>query len=378
MSCRLTNFIVPLAKVYANSNLFRYLFSMRSLKSKLIALIFCLLVSLTLTSCSLLGGKSQAVIIVIEDGTTSLLPITNSLQIFAKGSEPLDLSDIQSSAAAEDKIVKANQDDIDWLSDCEGDDNECMTYKGVKYLNTKVSDFYSPESFIKSKLDINDKGYAVLKVSEKDRSATWQFDVSKDSKDPIYLKILVTDYYVAITQLKGGYLTYTSTIPEEEIPEKSSDFKEFITFKVENVFQRPNKWIEFKAAYTDFSIAKSDASDKTCEIFGKECKGRASWSVIQKKYMKVYEEDISTMASNLPTFSEDSEVRKALLMLSQTADLLANCYFRTQLAASSRDDASYNAVSSCWQDVDQKLGEIEIYLNDFNLKMDSFARVGDH
>jgi hypothetical protein len=265
--------------------------------------MFCLLVSLTLTSCSLLGGKSQAVVIVIEDGTTSLLPITNSLQIIANGSDPLDLSDIQSSAAAEDKILKANQDDINWLSDCEGDDNECMTFKGVKYLNTKVSDFYSPESFIESKLDINDKGYAVLKVSEKDRSATWQFDVSKDSKDPIYIKILVTDYYLAITQLEGGFLTYTSTIPTEETPEKSSDFKEFITYKVENIFQRPNKWIEFKSAYTDFSIAKSDASDKTCEIFGKNCKGTASWSTIQKKYMKVYEDDVSKMASTLPTYS---------------------------------------------------------------------------
>jgi hypothetical protein len=253
-----------------------------------------------------------------------------------------------------------------------------MTFKGVKYLNTKVSDFYSPKSFIKSALDINDNGKAVLKVSEKDRSATWQFDVSNGSNDPIYLKILVTDYYLAITQLKDGYLTYTSTVPTEEIPEKTSEFKGFIDYKVKNIFQRPNKWLEFKAAYTEFSIAKSDASDKTCEIFGKDCKGTASWSAIQKRYMKVYEEDVSKMANNLPTYSEDSEVRKALLMLSQTADLLANCYFRTQLAASSRDDASYNAVTSCWQDVDQKLGEIEIYLNDFNLKMDSFARVGDH
>jgi len=351
---------------------------MKSIKSKSFPIIFCLLAPFTLTSCSLLGGNSQSAMIVIEDATTSLMPITKSLQIFANGSEPLDLSDIQISTAEEEKISKANQEDIEWLSDCEGDDNECMTFKGVKYLNTKVSDFYSPKSFIKSALDINDNGKAVLKVSEKDRSATWQFDVSNGSNDPIYLKVLVTDYYLAITQLKDGYLTYTSTVPTEEIPEKTSEFKGFIDYKVKNIFQRPNKWLEFKAAYTEFSIAKSDASDKTCEIFGKDCKGTASWSAIQKRYMKVYEEDVSKMANNLPTYSEDSEVRKALLMLSQTADLLANCYFRTQLAASSRDDASYNAVTSCWQDVDQKLGEIEIYLNDFNLKMDSFARVGDH
>ena len=373
-----TNSMTTLPKVYTNSNSFRYLFAMNSLKSKSLAVIFFLLVSVTLTSCSLLGGNSQSAMIVIEDGTTPLMPITNELQIFANGSEPLDLRDIENSATAEDEIVEANQDSIEWLPECEGDDNACITFKGVKYLDTKASDFYSPESFIESKLDINENGKAVLRVSEKDRSATWQFEVNAEVNEPIYLKILITDYYLAITQLKDGYLTYTSTIPTEEIPEKSSDFREFITFKVENIFQRPNKWLEFKSAYTQFSIAKSEAYDKTCEIFGKDCKGTASWTAIEKKYMKVYEEDISKMAANLPTYSKDSEVRKSLLMLSQTADLLANCYFRTQLAASSRDDSSYNAVSSCWQDVDQKLGEIEIYLNDFNLKMDSFARVGDH
>jgi hypothetical protein len=316
--------------------------------------------------------------IVIEDGTTDLFPISKSLLIAANGSDPLELKAIEKSALAEESIVSDRQDDIEWLSDCIDADNVCMTFKGTKYKDTKASDFYTPESFIESKLDVNDAGKAILTVTENDRSATWEFEATKESSTPIYLKILVTDYYVAVTQLEDGNLTFTSTVPAQESPEKSSEFKDFINYKTENLFQRPNKWVEFKAAYTEFSKVKSQASDDTCEIFGKNCKGTATWSAIEKKYMQVYEDDISPMAEALPTQSKDSEVRKALLLLSQSADLLANCYFRTQLAANSRDDASYNTVASCWQDVDQKLGELEIYLNDFNLKMDSFARVGDH
>jgi hypothetical protein len=49
-----------------------------------------------------------------------------------------------------------------------------------------------------------------------------------------------------------------------------------------------------------------------------------------------------------------------------------------QLAAQSRENASYNAVSTCWQDVNQKVGDIEIYLSDFNIEMNLYPRVGDY
>jgi hypothetical protein len=238
--------------------------------------------------------------------------------------------------------------------------------------------FYGEDSFIQTELDINKEGKAVLNIAEGDRSAAWEFETTQDSNEPIYLKILITDYFVGVTQLEKGYLTFTSTLITEENPEKSYGFDEFIGLE-EYLFQRPNKWFDLKAAYKEFSDARNTGITKTCEIFGRGCDGSASWSVIEEKYKSVYEEEISPMVENLILYSNspDTDVRKSVLMLTQAADLLANCYFRVQISAQSENNSAYIAVSSCWQEVDQKISDLEIYLSEFDVELNLVPRFGD-
>jgi hypothetical protein len=339
------------------------------------------MVSVSLTSCSGASGNSQPAMIVFELGNLELMPLTEGLEIKVKGSSAIKVSEIENSH----KNNREMNGDVKWgenfdlLPDCDGWVRECGTFEGVRFNQTKAIDFFGQDSFVRTNLDINEEGKAILNVSEEGRSGTWEFETSQGSDEPIYLKILITDYYVGVTELENGYLTFTSNVLTEEIPEKDYGFDEFIGDE-ELLFQRPNNWLNFMALYDEFSIAEKEAENRTCEIFGPDCDGTASWGEIQEAYMTVYEEDIYPMVSNIKfyTYSSDSDVRKAVLMLTQTGDLLASCYFRTQLAAQSRDDSAYNAVSSCWSDVDQKIGDLEIYLTDFDVVMNLYPRTGDY
>ena len=353
---------------------------MRSQKLNSLLVMFCLLVSISLTSCSLASGKTQPVMIVIEDWAHGLLEITDSLEIKVKGSSPLEVSDIKNSGKKNREMNGENQygDNFGLLPDCEGWIRECGTFAGVKFDQVEALGFYGEDSFIQTELDINKEGKAVLNIAEGDRSAAWEFETTQDSNEPIYLKILITDYYVGVTQLEKGYLTFTSTLITEENPEKSYGFDEFIGLE-EYLFQRPNKWFDLKAAYKEFSDARNTGITKTCEIFGRGCDGSASWSVIEEKYKSVYEEEISPMVENLILYSNspDTDVRKSVLMLTQAADLLANCYFRVQISAQSENNSAYIAVSSCWQEVDQKISDLEIYLSEFDVQLNLVPRFGD-
>jgi hypothetical protein len=318
--------------------------------------------------------------IVFEDWAFDLMEITDSLEIKVKGSSPLELSDIQNSAKKNREMNGENQygDNFGLLPDCEGWIRECGTFAGVKFDQVEALGFYGEDSFIQTELDINKEGKAVLNIAEGDRSAAWEFETTQDSNEPIYLKILITDYFVGVTQLEKGYLTFTSTLITEENPEKSYGFDEFIGLE-EYLFQRPNKWFDLKAAYKEFSDARNTGITKTCEIFGRGCDGSASWSVIEEKYKSVYEEEISPMVENLILYSNspDTDVRKSVLMLTQAADLLANCYFRVQISAQSENNSAYIAVSSCWQEVDQKISDLEIYLSEFDVELNLVPRFGD-
>lgn len=354
---------------------------MRSQRIKSLLAIVGLIGSISLTSCASASGNSQPVMIVFELGVLDLMPLNEELEIKVKGSSPIKVSDIEKS---HEKNREMN-DDIKWaenfglIPDCDGWVRECGTFGGVKFDQIKAIDFFGQDSFVQTNLDVNKEGKAVLTITEKDRAASWEFETTQDSKEPIYLKILITDYYVGVTQLEDGFLTFTSTVISNEDPVKSYGFDEFLGNE-KFVFQRPNEWYDFKAAYNEFSDARRSASAKACEIFGEDCDGSSSWTIIEKTYKAVYEQDISPMLENLALYrySPDANVRKAVLMLSQTADLLASCYSRVQLAAQSGDNTSYNAVSICWQDVNQKVGDIEIYLSDFNIEMNLYPRVGDY
>ena len=344
---------------------------------------FSILGTLSLTSCSMGADKSQSAMIVFELGSTYILPITDSLEIRTNESAAININDIKNSHSENREM----SGEVKWaenfglLPNCEGWVRECGTFNGVKFDQIGALDFYGEKSFIKSKLDINDAGMAVLTIVEQDRSATWEFETNADTTEPIYLKILITDFYVGVTQLEQGFLTFTTSIPMKEDPAKSLGFRTLFTNEgAKALFQRPNPWVEFKGAYQKFNNVKSEAAAEACEIFGENCDGTASWSVIQKKNLKIYDESVSPMARDIKsyTFGADAEVKKALLMLTQSADLLASCYFTAHLAAQSEDKTAYNATSSCYQDVQQKLGDIEIYLTDFNVEMNLYPRVGDY
>ena len=64
-------------------------------------------------------------------------------------------------------------------------------------------------------------------------------------------------------------------------------------------------------------------------------------------------------------------------MLTQAADLYANCNFRVQIAAQSENNSAYIAVSSCRQEVKQKISDLEIYLSDFDVQLNLVPRFGD-
>ena len=318
--------------------------------------------------------------IVIEDWALGLLEITDSLEIKVKGSSPLEVSDIKNSGKKNREMNGENQwaENFGLLPDCDGWIRECGTFGGVKFDQVEALSFYGQDSFIQTELDVNDEGKAVLNIAEGDRSAAWEFETTQDSNEPIYLKILITDYYVGVTQLENGYLTFTSTLITKENPEKSYGFDKFIGNE-KFVFQRPNKWYDLKAAYKEFSDARNTSDTQTCEIFGRGCDGSASWSVIEERYKTVYDEIVSPMLENLRlyTYSSDADVRKSVLMLTQAADLYANCNFRVQIAAQSENNSAYIAVSSCRQEVKQKISDLEIYLSDFDVQLNLVPRFGD-
>lgn len=356
---------------------------MKFVKPKSLVVIFSILGTLSLTSCSMGADKSQSAMIVFELDSTYILPITDTLEIRSNGSTDINISDIKNSNSENREISGEVKwaENFDLLPGCDGWIRECGTFNGVKFDQVGALDFYGEESFIQSNLDINDAGKAALTIVEQNRSATWEFEPNADTSQPIYLKILITDFYIAVTQLEQGFLTFTTSIPKIEDPEKSLGFTALFAYEgAKAFFQRPNPWVEFKGAYKKFEDVARDAEEEACEVFGKDCDGTASWSVIQEKNLKIYDERVSPMARDLEsyTFGADAEVKKALLMLTQSADLLASCYFRTQLAAQSEDNTAYNATSSCFQDVEQKLGDIEIYLTDFNVQMNLVPRSGDY
>jgi hypothetical protein len=320
--------------------------------------------------------------IVFEDWAFDLMEITDSLEIKVKGSSPLELSDIQNSAKKNREMNGENQYGDNWglLPDCDGWIRECGTFAGVKFDQVEALGFYGEDSFIQTELDINKAGKAVLNIAEGDRSATWEFETTQDSNEPIYLKILITDYFVGVTQLENGYLTFTSTLIKEENPYKSYGFDKIFSTSEKFVFQRPNKWYDLMAAYSEFTDARNASYAKSCEIYPSGCDGNVSWSVLEENYKLINEEIVSPLLDELSfyTDSSDAAVKKSVFMLTQAADLYSSCYFRAQLAAQSQDNSAFISVSSCFQDVDQKMSDLDIYMSDFDVDFKTVPRYFDY
>jgi hypothetical protein len=320
--------------------------------------------------------------IVFEDWAFDLMEITDSLEIKVKGSSPLELSDIQNSAKKNREMNGENQYGDNWglLPDCDGWIRECGTFAGVKFDQVEALGFYGEDSFIQTELDINKAGKAVLNIAEGDHSAAWEFETTQDSNEPIYLKILITDYFVGVTQLENGYLTFTSTLIKEENPFKSYGFDKIFSTSSAFVFQRPNKWYDLMAAYSEFTDARNASYAKSCEIYPSGCNGNVSWSVLEENYKSIYEEIISPMLDELSfyTYSSDAAVKKSVFMLTQAADLYSSCYFRARLAAQSQDNSAFISVSSCFQDVDQKMSDLDIYMSDFDVDFKTVPRYFDY
>jgi hypothetical protein len=310
------------------------------------------------------------------------MEITDSLEIKVKGSSPLELSDIQNSAKKNREMNGENQYGDNWglLPDCDGWIRECGTFAGVKFDQVEALGFYGEDSFIQTELDINKAGKAVLNIAEGDRSATWEFETTQDSNEPIYLKILITDYFVGVTQLENGYLTFTSTLIKEENPYKSYGFDKIFSTSEKFVFQRPNKWYDLMAAYSEFTDARNASYAKSCEIYPSGCDGNVSWSVLEENYKLINEEIVSPLLDELSfyTDSSDAAVKKSVFMLTQAADLYSSCYFRAQLAAQSQDNSAFISVSSCFQDVDQKMSDLDIYMSDFDVDFKTVPRYFDY
>jgi hypothetical protein len=302
-------------------------------------------------------------------------PITEEVNVAGGG---LDFETIKKIAAEQSRNGDRRDSKIDWLEDCDGTDAQCMTFEGTSFEDTDVTDFFEPAEMSKVSLPINDSGRAVLEIKEGNSTATWEFNIPNNPGLPIYIAIYAHDNYFAVTELEDGKVTYTETPVESQSPEQSEALRQLIDYKTDSLFERPFKWLELQASHRAYTTAKSKANTRTCQVFGSNCAGTASYSRIASAYKAAYDDIITPAEYDLFTNSDDKNVRKAELMLSKTYDQLKDCYWRTYRAADSSSSSEYDATTTCWSDVKSLENDLDIFLSDFNVTLSEFTVIGDH
>ena len=341
-------------------------------KPKILFVIIAPLILGLLASCSSI--KTQKAILFIDDKSSSNYSLKDNLIIRTGENSDVAKEFILSAAKANQVGYDKRVSSFDWKETCE-DGESCFEFKGVELEKVEVKDYFSQEENLEVELLVDEQNYAVLTMLDGDRVATWKFKTLKD-ENPLYINIFVTDYFVSVTQLVDGYMSFTPIKPSSQSPEQSWEFEDIFKKYYVNYFQRDNDWITFKHSYKTYSDAMSKADNRTCKVFGKDCDGRASYSAIASAYRSAYDKVVSPMLSNLRIGSDNKEVSVALLQLEKMAKLHANCYFRTYSSAEDRNSASYNATSECFSEVTQQESDLKISLKQANYDLESFTEVG--
>ncbi len=325
-----------------------------------------------ITACS--SQNTQTAILFIDDRSSETHPLADNLVIQTGENTELAPELVSDAAKAHQAAYDKRVSSFEWKEVCEDGEN-CFEFKGVELKKVKVSDYFSSEENLEVKLPIDQQNRAVLKIRDGERVAEWKFILPKD-ETPLFLNIFVTEYFVSVTQLVDGSMSFTPVEPFSQTPERSWEFEATFKNHFKNYFQRDNEWIVFKHSYRNYSEAMAKANKRTCKVFGKDCDGRASYSSIASAYRAAYEKIVSPMLSNLSTYSDNKDVSVALLQLEKLANLHANCYFRSYSAAEDRDSDGYNATAECFSDVRQQESDLKISLKKINFDLESFTEVG--
>lgn len=318
--------------------------------------------------------KTQRAIVFVDDGSTENRPIKGNLTIYGSKKEPIVDEIIEKAAQADDKSKKSEK--LEWNEECNSGEG-CFYVGGKELEQVDVVDFYESTEGFEIELPINENGKAILRIQDGNNSAEWRLTPST-SEAPIYLNLLITDFFVSLTELEDGKLTYTSVSPNKFEPEHQWYFTELYPEDARNYFERDNPWMLFRLMNQKYSIAKDKANEDTCEIFGKDCNGRASYTKIAKSFRAAYDDILIPLLSELSTSSQNKDVSVALLKLEKMAKLLADCYFRSYSAADDSDSSAYSATSECFSDVRQQESDLEIYLKEFGTDLTGFMRAGTH
>jgi hypothetical protein len=325
-----------------------------------------------LTACS--SQKTQKAIIFIDDATTEGRSLKGNLSIFGSSKDPIKYEIIEKATKAQSESKKT--DKMNYNETCDNG-NGCFYVDGKPLSEVEVTNYYEVEEGFETSLPVNENNQASLKVSDGKNSGEWLIPTSS-SEQPIYLTILVTDFWVSVTELKNGKVTHTSVSVSKQSPENTWYFKELFKDDLSFYFERENPWVQFRLMYQKFSIAKSKANDETCKVFGKTCKGSASYTSIANAYRKAYDGTLTPMLNEFSTNNDNKDIAVALLKLEKLAELHADCYFRTYNAANDRNDNAYSATSECFSDVKQQESDLEIYLKEFSQELTTFMRSGYH
>jgi hypothetical protein len=325
-----------------------------------------------LTGCS--GQKKQQAFIYIEDASTQGRPLKGNLSIFGASNDPIKYDLIEKASKADSESKKT--DKMQWNESCDSG-NGCFYADGRPLSEVEVSKYYEPLEGFKVSLPVDGNNKVSLKVTDGKNSGEWSIP-SLNNDQPIYLTILVTDFWVSVTELKNGKVTYTPVSVSKQSPENTLYFKELFKDDLSYYFERDNPWVQFRLMYQKYSIAESQASDDTCKVFGKSCNGSASYSSIARVYRKAYDGILTPMLSELLTNNDDKNISIALLKLEKLAQLYANCYFRSYSTADERNENAYSAVAECFSNVKQQESDLEIYLKEFSQQLTTFMRAGYH
>lgn len=346
--------------------------NLRKLSKVLLLPVLTIFLASSLSSCS--SPRTQAVIIYINDSSSETYPVEGNLRIQANGDKEIPSESIAAAIKANKLENEKRSGNYEWREECE-DGDECFVFKGVELSKLESEKYFQTGEQLIAEIPVNESNKAVLTILDGERSAEWNFNVSDDGS-PIILNLFITEYFVSVTQLDDGFMTFTPAKPVSQNPERTWEFEKLFEKYYENYLQRDNDWITFKLSYRTYSAAMDKASERTCKVFGKNCDGRASYSSIASAYRSAYDKIVTPMLSELSTSSDNPDVTIALLQLEKMAKLNADCYFRTYSAAEDRNTNSYNATSECFSDVRQQESDLKIALKKSNFDLENFMEVG--
>lgn len=348
---------------------------MNSRKRHISSLVVAILLLGGLSSCSMFSESAKAHL-YIKNKVTDANPISDEFSI---SNGAVNADQIVKLGKAYDKSEKSRNKKTEYIEDCMDIESVCETYNGVPLGKTDVENLFTEDEKIEVSLPINKSGKAELTIKDGKSVGTWEFELPQGEKKDLYLHIYLRDDYVAVTQFELGKITYTPSEISNQNPKMSEAFTSLYTDATEGLlFQRPYEWIDLKSSYFAYLNMKNQADGETCKVFGKNCSGTASYSSIAGAYKKAYDKIITPFEYEIPLNSESKEVRKAELMLNGAYSKLSSCYWQTYTAANSRNTSSYQAVSTCWSEVDGLEHDLDIYLNDFDVKVSMALWVGIH